>query len=688
VAFDVFISYPHQNKAVADAACATLEVKGVRCWIAPRDIAPSAEWAASIVEAIDQCRVMVLIFSAHANESKQIHREVQQAFDGEKPVIPFRIENIHPEQSLRYYMGSVHWLDALTPPLGAHLEKLVLAVQALLSATATEAVFRDASRDDAKRASYQPPNRKAFAWRAALGACGIVAVAAAASIGFWFANSSPPKSELTALMAAAHQGDPAAENTLGIKYAAGEDGLPRDDEKAVTLYREAAAQGFAKAQSNLGDMYFFGRGGLERDYAQARALYSKAAEQGLAAAQYRLGFMYYSGYGVDRDYREAFGWYAKAADQKYSDAQFRLGSMYETGQGTEPNIEKAIEYYKRAALDGSIGAQQALDRLHAAGPTVPHPTAAKPAVSASPAITVFALSPEQERALKPKATFRECDRCPEMIVVPSGNFTMGSPNGEKGRDDDEGPRRKVTFANAFAVGTFAVTFEEWDACVADGGCNGNKPDDEGWGRGLRPVINVSWDDASAYVKWLSNKAGKPYRLLSEAEREYVARAGTITAFWWGNSISTNQANYNGTAYAGASEGYDRKRTVDVNSFEPNPWGLYQVHGNIDEWTEDCYHDSYNRAPLDGSPWTTGDCDAHVIRGGSWRDDPKDLRSAARAVFQAPPARSSYRARRGGFVLSGLLLQFQFPSLFPFGIGGRPERSNAVGLRVARTLLLP
>jgi uncharacterized membrane protein YhaH (DUF805 family) len=136
--FDVFISYPHENKAVADAACAKLEAEGIRCWIAPRDIAPSADWASSIVDAIDNCYVMVLIFSAHTNRSKQVGREVQQAFDGEKPVVPFRIENVAPEKSLRYYMGSVHWLDALTPPFEQHLQKLVASVRALITAKAPE----------------------------------------------------------------------------------------------------------------------------------------------------------------------------------------------------------------------------------------------------------------------------------------------------------------------------------------------------------------------------------------------------------------------------------------------------------------------------------------------------------------------------------------------------------------------
>ena len=166
----------------------------------------------------------------------------------------------------------------------------------------------------------------------------------------------------------------------------------------------------------------------------------------------------------------------------------------------------------------------------------------------------------------------------------------------------------MRISKPFAVGRFAVTFAEWDACVAGGGCGGYKPSNSGWGRGDRPVINVSWDDAKAYVKWLSDKTRKKYRLLSEAEREYVTRAGTDTPFWWPNSISTDKANYDGNStYGGGSKGEYRHMTLPVKSFQPNPWGLYQVHGNVWEWTEDCWHGNYHNAPGDGSAWTTGDC---------------------------------------------------------------------------------
>jgi formylglycine-generating enzyme required for sulfatase activity len=188
----------------------------------------------------------------------------------------------------------------------------------------------------------------------------------------------------------------------------------------------------------------------------------------------------------------------------------------------------------------------------------------------------------------------------------------------------------VKFTAPFAVGRFAVTFEEWDACVADGGCKGYRPPDQSWGRGRRPVTNVSWDDANAYVAWLSEKTGWRYRLLSEAEREFVTQAGSTTAFWWGSSISTSQANYDGDLTYGdeAQEEY-RGKTLVVDSFQPNPWGLYQTHGNVYDWVQDCYHDSYRGAPVDNTAWVSEDCDSHIARGGSWLDDPSSLRSAYR-----------------------------------------------------------
>jgi formylglycine-generating enzyme required for sulfatase activity len=269
---------------------------------------------------------------------------------------------------------------------------------------------------------------------------------------------------------------------------------------------------------------------------------------------------------------------------------------------------------------------------HAVPPVASGPCGDGAVTVSLPSRLATPLSSAEECALQPKDVFKECGNCPEMVVVPAGSFTMGSPGSEKDRFPEEGPQHTVTIHKPFAVGKFSVTFDEWDACVADHGCNSYKPSDQGWGRGRRPVINVSWNDATAYAAWLSRKTGKTYRLLSEAEREYVARAGTTTPFWWGGSISPQQANYISpvllpTANGPKGEGH---RTLPVDSFDPNPWGLYQVHGNVLEWTQDCYRDRYARAPSDGSAWTTGNCDLRVQRGGAWNDFSRNLRAANRS----------------------------------------------------------
>ncbi len=230
--------------------------------------------------------------------------------------------------------------------------------------------------------------------------------------------------------------------------------------------------------------------------------------------------------------------------------------------------------------------------------------------------------------------FRDCPDCPEMVVAPPGSFMMGSSGEEPDPFTGQAPLHKVTIAKPFAIGKFAVTFAEWQACAADGGCGGHQPSNEGWVGEDRPVINVSWSDARSYADWLSHKTGQRYRLLSEAEFEYAARAGSKGLFWWGNSISPSQANYDGKySYAGSPKGPYRRQTMPVKSFEPNPWGLYQVHGNVATWTEDCWVDTYNDAPLDGSARTTGNCKFRVTRGGSWYDYPQSLRVAVRLIVE-------------------------------------------------------
>jgi formylglycine-generating enzyme required for sulfatase activity len=352
-----------------------------------------------------------------------------------------------------------------------------------------------------------------------------------------------------------------------------------------------------------------------------------------------------SNVSAEREFRSPFEAQV-TVDEPASDGKGRDTGAKHQEAAAETKATALAQPSKRALVVGSllfgvaISAAAAMWWFAGARPTpvTDAPTIAPLARAVAPMqatvgpehIGAAALSQEQERALKPKDTFKECEDCPEMVVVPSGSFTMGSPVGESGHDSDEGPLHRATLASPFAVGKFALTFGEWDACVAGGGCNAYKPNDQGWGRGRLPVINVSWNDAKAYLAWLSKKTGKSYRLLSETEREYVTRAGTTTPFWWGDSISTNQANYDGNyIYGSGLRGSSRGRTVVVDSFEANPWGLFQVHGNVWEWVEDCFRTDYAKATSDGSPMVLDDCGKRVLRGASWDRKPTYLRSAAR-----------------------------------------------------------
>lgn len=224
---------------------------------------------------------------------------------------------------------------------------------------------------------------------------------------------------------------------------------------------------------------------------------------------------------------------------------------------------------------------------------------------------------------------RDCPECPEMVIIKAGSFYMGSPIQEQGHKEDEEPLHTVTFAKPFVIGRYEITFDEYDRfCEATGK---NKPEDEGGGRNNRPVINVSWSDAAAYAKWLTEQTGKPYRLPSEAEWEYAARAGAMAARFWGENQdqACNYANvYDEKGKLemndplreshACDDGY--AKTAPVGQFKANNFGLYDMLGNVWEWTEDCWHENYNKAPIDGTSWIiTKDCDNHVARGGSWNN---------------------------------------------------------------------
>jgi formylglycine-generating enzyme required for sulfatase activity len=287
-------------------------------------------------------------------------------------------------------------------------------------------------------------------------------------------------------------------------------------------------------------------------------------------------------------------------------------------QARQGNSRSAYEAYLARYPQGRYAdwAQQEIARL--ARPVQP-PVASQATVAAS-APTVPAARPSD---YPPGKVFRDCSDCPEMVAIPAGEFVMGSPASETGRYEDEGPQLSVTIARPFAVGKYEVTFDEWDACAAAGACD-HRPYDDGWGRGRQPVINVSWHDALSYLAWLSRTTGKRYRLPSEAEWEYAARADSRSAYPWGEVPGSGQANFDGSGSR-----WSGKQTAPAGSFAANGFGLHDMIGNVWEWVQDCYQESYMGAPTDGSAREGSKCEARVLRGGSWLDDPQVAHSAFR-----------------------------------------------------------
>ena len=257
-------------------------------------------------------------------------------------------------------------------------------------------------------------------------------------------------------------------------------------------------------------------------------------------------------------------------------------------------------------------------------------------ISLSDATSTSTAGDEAQSSLAPGCVFRDTltsgDDGPEMVSIPAGEFLMGSADSESGPHSDEGPVREVSVA-AFALGRYAVTFAQYDRFAQASAQV--LPDDEGWGRGTRPVIKVSWADANAYAHWLSEETGAAYRLPSEAEWEYAARAGSTACYWWGDAIRReNEVMAN---CRGSGSEWGGEQTAPVGSFAANGFGLYDLHGNVWEWTQDCWHENYRDAPLDSRPREAAAGENYVVRavrGGSWSSDPGLVRSAIRFGYPA------------------------------------------------------
>lgn len=258
---------------------------------------------------------------------------------------------------------------------------------------------------------------------------------------------------------------------------------------------------------------------------------------------------------------------------------------------------------------------------------------------------------------QPGTAFRDCPTCPEMVVIPAGEFVMGSSKEESGQADEK-PQHKMRIAKPLAIGKLEVTFDQWDACTAEGKCP--KAADDDLGRADRPVINVSLSDAQIYTAWLSQKTGKKYRLPSEAEWEYAARAGTTTPWYWGQS-ETSEGSPRACQYANVHDQTSRDahpmyvwsnhpcadgyaETAPTGKFKPNAWGLHDMSGNVREWVQDCHLGDYKSHPADGSAVQADNCEKRIVRGGGWIDGFQTVRSAYRHTYDS----GEFRGYQVGF----------------------------------------
>jgi formylglycine-generating enzyme required for sulfatase activity len=252
-------------------------------------------------------------------------------------------------------------------------------------------------------------------------------------------------------------------------------------------------------------------------------------------------------------------------------------------------------------------------------PAPPPPVVSAPAEAETPKVAPAA--PKSTRKVATGDGFKDCPTCPEMVAISPGQFVMGDNRGDR----SERPAHRVRLSKPFAIGRYEVTVGQWSECVKAGDCktvsaNIRTSDDA-------PIRDVSWDDAHDYVRWLSKLTGQPYRLPTEAEWEYTARAGSSTTYWWGNKMVPGKANCKDCGGQ-----WDQKLPAEIGSYEPNPFGVYDMNGNVWEWVRDCWHRNYSGAPDDGSSWDEPGCTVKVIRGGSWRNDKTYVHSASRFKY--------------------------------------------------------
>jgi len=526
--YDLFISHSSADAGTAQALVTDFENRNITCWMAPRDIPMGSSYHEEIVQAIENSRAVLLLFSGAANKSEHVLREVELAAQGKKPIYPLRIDVSEPAGGLKYMLANKQWVERKA--LG---DRLVDTIEQLLAGARPPR-----AEEKIERPPPEPPRKKGGLSPMVIAAVAAVLLLLGGGVATW---------------------------------------------KVIDARQIAEAEQLRKEQEK------------------------RAAELG---EQERLR--------KEKEDQERRA--AEAAKQE--EETKRQQAAKDEEERKRQQAQKDEEEKRRQA-------------------------AVKPAnlpVGTSTEIMILKTAPTVGEAVPGKTYFRECDLCPVMAVVPAGSNLIGSPNDETGRNTNEGPQQPVAFRVPFAVGRSEVSFEEYIACINEGGCPPGLPADYGWGYGKQPAISVSWNHAKAYVGWLSRKTGGKYRLLTEAEWEYSARGCAkvcdSTPFWFGTDISNRRANYDfRIAYLGGPKADRFGQTLPIDASEPNPFGLLHVHGNVAEWVEDCWQENLLGLPPDGAARTGGDCMRRVLRGGSWSDDPKALRSAARS-WQVPDQRRS------------------------------------------------
>lgn len=564
----VFISHSSRDGKIAQALCDALERRGASCWISSRDVGPGENFQEAIVRALRRSSAMVLVFSNNANNSNEIKKEIAIASQRKLVVIPVRVEDVVPSDAFAYELAIRQWIDLFTD-WDRSLDRLVAQIKAA-ETPANEDAPAPAPASTLTASAVMPPAKPRLLQSALMAVVGLLAIGAAV-YGARDRLFGPSEREPSArIVKAAPSGEPA----VAIAPAtATQQPATAAGEPAKVVAAVEAAQKPPQAPANV------------------------PPEPRVANAPSPL------------------------VEQQAAPAPSTLPTAQPEPTKTTPMIEAAPT------------------DVASAPSKPPEPQTSLPPfrndVPIRPTTGVATEPPPLDQVGDGGQIFRECEQCPQMVVVPAGASLLGSPPNEPGRQPNEAQPAEVSFAAPFAVARFDVSFEQWDACAAEGGCNNWRPGDYGWGRGRRPVIFVSWNDAQAYVAWLSQKTGRSYRLLTEAEWEYAARgcrsARCVTSpFWFQSGIKPELANYDSRySYGGSPKAQAARKTVFVDDGAANPFGLVHIVGNVRKWMADCWTATPARGGASGAKPVDA-CRDHSVRGGSWADEPKELRAGARS----------------------------------------------------------